>query len=331
MTNIADAFLYLTAFGSTARQFELKTRELDMALPAGPVLVGVDAVNGLHLLLPIGGAKTEEDRRSKHVVVVESTYGTNENPARYVDLHCRTPSLGRMFEQLAEDVVTRLKEGDDPATVCQRTLDDWRYLLERERGSLGFEEILGLHGELHVLQLLAQHSPLRAVDIWQGPLGSPQDFLSHGRALEVKTTRSVDASTIRVSNAAQLDPEGLESLDLLLIQVSEDDRGQTLDERVEKALAAGAPQRHLIERVQQAGYDYGSGQSTEPILVRECFHWRVTPDFPSLRAADIDPTRRMAISHVSYDLTLTGSADHTGEDEIRAFLSHWIERDGDAA
>ena len=325
MNSIAEEFVLLTGFGPCPAAGAIKTRQIPLQLSAGQALLGIDAGGGRHLLLPIGDETVVEDRESRHVAVTErQLLAEDGKPLRFVDLSCEDHSLTRVFEQLVEDVVARIGAGVPANAVCQVALDDWRDLLRREHGPISREKALGLFGELIVLEMLATTDPLGAVRAWVGPQGRPQDFVHNGRALEVKTTSAVDSSTIRVSNVDQLDPNGLERLELVVVHVRDDTTGDALDDVVERLLKLGVPRRSLLASVEEAGYLFGA-EAPYRFKVRSTRLWRVDYAFPSLRVEDIDTRRRPAITNITYDLALTTDPVSADEGAVAARLRGWTE------
>lgn len=84
----------------------------------------------------------------------------------------------------------------------------WQYFMEQGRdGVLSQEAEIGLFGELIVLRsLLSVGMPaVAALDAWQGPAGSMQDFLIGPGAIEVKTTLSARSFPATVNSLEQLD------------------------------------------------------------------------------------------------------------------------------
>lgn len=321
--NVADEFLLLSGFGEAPSVSGIKTRELGVLVPAGAVLLGLDSERGRHLLVPVGAERVAEDRQSRHVTVSERILLGHEGQAlRFVDLACGDQTLARVFEQLVEDVVSRLAEGAPADLVCQIALDDWRDLLRGGSAPIAREKALGLFGELTVLEMLSGQDPVGAVTAWVGPSGAPRDFVCGGRALEIKTTASVDGDSIRVSNIDQLDPIDLDRLDLVVVHVREDENGDSLDDLIERILRVGVPRKALMVALEAAGYVFGS-DSTFAFSVRSCRSWLVDEDFPSMRVADIDPQRRSSISHVTYDLALTSEPSARDSSELGAQLEVW--------
>jgi len=118
-----------------------------------------------------------------------------------------------LFAMMACDVVRLLEESGDVRDeglfqVFLSRIRAWQDFMERGRdGILGQEAEVGLFGELIVLQALldAGMPATAALDAWQGPLDSLQDFIVGPGAIEVKTTLSTNGFPAMVSSLEQFD------------------------------------------------------------------------------------------------------------------------------
>jgi hypothetical protein len=142
----------------------------------------------------------------------------------WLRLSLHESSLRAVFSGLCHDIITFTRSGvsaaSAPAAILGR-VERWRALLEGDRGGLSVNKLRGLIGELLVLQeLLDLLAPFEAVSSWNGPLGSPQDFmLPGGQRIEVKTVHP-NADSVRINGLGQLDP-GTDPLELRIIQMAD--------------------------------------------------------------------------------------------------------------
>jgi hypothetical protein len=165
--------------------------------------------------------------------------------------------------------------------------------------------LLGLIGELAVLEKLIAAGDSNAVAAWKGPSGGIHDFERGGRALEVKATSSVDGKTVTISNLDQLDSSAVDSLHLAAVHLREGVGGRTVDELISSILAHGAHDRELISAVAKYGYVFESGLLDEKRFEVRCIRvWPVGEEFPGLRRNVLEPNVLKAVSKVKYDLDL---------------------------
>ena len=176
------------------------------------------AVPGLVLFCPV---RPPEPRQMKAVAIER---GQRSDGRWWLRMSLHEPSLRAVFAGLSQDIITFTRSGVSveaaPAAILGR-VERWRALLEGERGGLSASELRGLIGELLVLTSLLKRNPLiEAVNSWNGPLGSPQDFmLPDGLRIEVKTVRP-DANAFRVNGLGQLDP-GTDPMELRLFRLAD--------------------------------------------------------------------------------------------------------------
>jgi len=105
-----------------------------------------------------------------------------------MELASKTPALNRQFYLFAVAVADRiLNEGMSPASAVALEVQNLQQLVD-ERRLIGVQGIVGLLGELLVLEKLVSTSGPSAVLAWIGPLGEPHDFRIGRHELEVKTT-----------------------------------------------------------------------------------------------------------------------------------------------
>ncbi|MBF0185832.1 MAG: PD-(D/E)XK motif protein [Magnetococcales bacterium] len=173
---------------------------------------------GLVLFSP---SKPPEPRQMKAIAIER---GQRHDAKWWLRLSLHESSLRTVFAGLCQDIISFTRSGvaaeAAPAAVLAR-VERWRDLLEGDHGGLSVNELRGLIGELLVLQeLLGRLSPIEAVSSWNGPMGSPQDFmLPDGQRIEVKTLRP-DADAIRVNGLGQLDP-GTDPLELRVFRLGD--------------------------------------------------------------------------------------------------------------
>ncbi len=290
-------------------------------------LIGISGDGARHLLIPLGTSSLHEDRQSPHLVLVEQDLTMPDGRVTaFADLRCDDPELFGVFGFVLDDLSSRLSgSGRDSIRRCRNVLSDWRELISPGRLTLDRAAEMGLFGELMVLRLIGLHDPVAALEAWKGPDNASWDFHWGGKSIEVKTTSSVAATSVRVSNIEQLDPEGLDSLDLVVVHVREDDSGESVDEIIDSLVDSGFDSRELIGKTSQVGHFYGSGVP-RGFIVTDVRRWPVSDDFPSLRRGDIPASKVHALIKVSYELALPGEAfDLTGESGSK-WLGEWIEQ-----
>tara|TARA_X000000950_G_scaffold262538_1_gene333913 strand:- start:3847 stop:4821 length:975 start_codon:yes stop_codon:yes gene_type:complete len=103
-------------------------------------------------------------------------------------------------------------------------LGSWSEFLKPSRKGLREIELIGLWGELYILNqyFLSGFSPAEGISFWVGPEGSKQDFTFNDKALEIKTTLSENSDRIKISSIEQLE-KSTEKLFLLHVFLNKTD------------------------------------------------------------------------------------------------------------
>jgi len=171
---------------------------------AGPVRFALGARGEGRLLLPI--ARSERVPRipeTPTLRIIDETYSFGSESWRFLDLTCLAAELDGVFGEVADEIVRRIAEGDGAVKACVSTLGEFRMLLVPRQSKVRKQEIIGLIGELLLLEeLLAIDGD--ACRLWRGPLGERHDFRAGGLAIEVKTSSRAGSEIMRVTSIDQL-------------------------------------------------------------------------------------------------------------------------------
>ena len=194
-----------------------------------------------------------------------------------------------LFSTICADVVTAAVQAGAADALEQflARLDAWRRFLRERRAGLSRAETVGLLGELLVLEHLLASNP-RSLGDWRAPDDGLHDFQSSGHALEVKTGLG-PSSSIMISTLDQLDPAGLQRLDLIHVRLIEIPGGRCLRDVVtaisgmlpddfsrrafenallRRGLMPDDDAARLVPRVQQRSIDAYSVSEAFPRLIR---------------------------------------------------------------
>lgn len=321
-TSVSEDFVLLEQDRHDMLGGQFLTRPTSTATNAGPVLLGIDAHGLRHLLVPTTLQAVPEDRRSAGVALVGQILTVGSSEVLYADLVCRAHELSLVFERLVEDVLNRLDGSESETTpVLHETLDEWRRLFESSPRGLGRDAAVGLIGELVVLERLAQDHPNAALEAWRGPRRSIHDFVVPDRALEVKSTASVDGNTVEISNLDQLDSADLTDLRLVVVHLRPDDAAPSIDDRIRSLLRMGVPRTTFLDLLAQLGHIFEARDADEHRYVaRRTRVWEVNDDFPGLRRSRLENTQLRGVSSVTYQLAV----DSIGQPQDEEVLDAWV-------
>ena len=225
-----------------------------------------------------------------------------------------------LFGMMADDLVDLLDGCSEQAEehVLRRFLSRihaWQEFMDRRReGVLSEEAEQGLFGELVVLERMIECgiSAAKALDAWQGPLDSVQDFMLGTGAIEVKTTLSVGGFPATISSLEQLDERLRQPLFVAGVRLALSPTGITLPAMADLVRAKLHDDLAAIETLDIRLIQAGLLPAVTAKYTRRFLHvssgiFAVRDDFPRLTRANINPAIRRARYEI--DIDMTGTAD----------------------
>lgn len=224
--------------------------------------------------------------------------------------------LESIFPVVAEDLVEASQAASDAESALSalgERLSAWQTCLRLRKTGFSRESMLGLFGEIVVLERLASVIGFqRAVEVWAGPERGLHDFESEGCAIEVKASAGAHAP-VRIGSLDQLDPSGVRQLALCRVVLVPDDNGLRLSDLIHRvrslADSAGTTARRLFDqRLLQSGHmETGERDPVEePLAVASIHAYEVRDTFPRV-TREIVPA---AVLSADYRLDVTGAQEH---------------------
>lgn len=296
---ILDAFQFLRDGLEEAQQSQLISRPSGVTIKSGEVLLALEPSLVPHVLIPV---EDELTLNSGSLRVSQAEYMVNGTSRRWLDVSCSDPELSTVFERFAEDICERLSSEAATAAVSS-AFADWKSLLQGHGTDLSRAEVIGLIGELEVLERLAITAPAAALDLWTGPSKSLHDFTGSAKSFEVKTTEALDGGTVTINGLNQLEQSDTQ-LHLVVVRLQAHPVGRSIEERVETLISLGLPRRQLLEKLAEGGYHPSDPGGREPFRTLESLVWEVDDEFPRIRKSDLMPSAQQSVSRVSYSLSL---------------------------
>ncbi|MBB4279308.1 PD-(D/E)XK motif protein [Rhizobium mongolense] len=205
-----------------------------------------------------------------------------------------------LFVKLCADLVEAA--ASDRARALDRFLDRleaWRRFLRDRQEGLSRSDIIGLIGELLVLERTLGADPT-LLPSWEAPVDGLHDFHSRGHALEIKTGLGPSPS-INISRLDQLDTIGLRRLDLIHVKLIEAPDGRTLGDiltSIRGIVPGDVPQ--FDNAVIRRGLlpDDDSARNALRVQMRSMDCYSVADDFPRLVRTGLP----VAITDATYTL-----------------------------
>ena len=207
-----------------SRTSTISARRVDAMLPWG--FFWAKGIDRSCMLVLEHGLKANPENRLPNLRGIEIFESEGEREgSQMLAFKLLIPEHRDLFYRLCRDIVrstqTAANEQQAVEIVLARTWR-WHHLLRGgDDGRLSLEQQKGLLGELMVLRdvLLPNLSEADAVSAWQGPLGSPADFVIGRVCIEAKALRGAARPFVAISAPAQLDSSGLDALFLHVVEL----------------------------------------------------------------------------------------------------------------
>lgn len=313
VTLLTEAWDELSQTAPIAREYRSKVLSGSLPLEISAGMRAVDDAPCLLLSTPLAAEAMFELGGVRLITVPDS-----RGPLLVLSLE----DTGRrdLFVKLCADLVEAA--ASDPATALDRfldRLDAWRQLLRDRQDGLSRSDIIGLIGELLVLERLLG-SDASLLSSWEAPTDGLHDFHSRGHSLEIKSGLG-PSPAITISRLDQLDTAGLRRLDLIHIKLIEARDGRTpgdIIKAIRQIITSQTPQfdNALLRRGLLPDDD--AARNAPRVQMRTMDAYTVADGFPRLLRAALP----VAITDATYTLDVRAlaafSADTTAA--LEAFI-----------
>ena len=292
---------------------------------AGPVRLALGPRGEGRLLLPIGDSeRVPRIPQTPTLRIVDESYLFDSRSWRFIDLTCLVTELDGVFGEVADEIMRRIENGHGALKACLTTLGEFRMLLVPKSTGPGKHELVGLVGELILLDTLAGVEP-DACRMWRGPLGERHDFRVGTIAVEVKTSSRAANEVLRVTSIDQLlEPAGGE-LALFRYTLEESTGGQigvgSLFALLVGKVSDTIQLRDLLARLGCSDPE-SEDWNGSTFNLEETRAYRITDAFPRLVPSSlVDGSLATGVSCVEYDVDLSSARDALlDQDQRREFL-----------
>lgn len=213
---------------------------------------------------------------------------------------------GEVFEYFCRRLIlicSRCSSEADAVSQMLLEIERWHEFLGRVRSGLSLEQRLGLFGELSFLdELIENCGPVLALESWEGPTGTPQDFAFRSGFVEVKAVKE-GGSRVRISSEYQLDVSPEKKLYIKVFEIEDSVDGFGLVELINQIHSKLDPtqQNLFAERIELVGLVNVRQYSSDSWRIKTDHVYLVDSLFPALRASTLDPS----ISSVQYRLNVS--------------------------
>lgn len=280
------------------------------------VFASSDRNNAKHLFVPVEDSEFEPDQRSTGVILLPQLLALDGDERWYADLVCHEPKLFDVFGHLADDVTMRVATEKDSLESIRAALKEWRELLRRVQGAPTESSVIGLRGELDVLNSLVEIAGPEAVHLWRGPLGAARDFQGDSVALEVKTTLAQSGYHVTIHGLEQVTPPENMAFAIALIRLTPNNQAPSVNSLIRDVSAEGVPAEDIEAICAKAGWSPGQVEWDKGYETIETSVWRVDDSFPGLRRTRIDPVSLKGLDALRYQLDLSAGSNSLTEGEL---------------
>ncbi len=318
-TRVQEAYELLRA--ERVVEGESATTILGSAWRLRDALLVKDHVGLIHLM-----TRLPEDRERFDVplgrLLRAAWVETTEDGRRrdWLDVVCTDARLLRTFLSLIGEMLDRSDESGRPSIdELAEVLESWRAALARERTAMDRNRLVGLFGELTVLERLAAHDPQAALAMWMGRRGASHDF-SRTNALEVKTLIGDGSPAVTIHGEHQLDPPSGGELHLVAFRIADSADGESIEELTARIAERGVPHEEILRTL---GDDApGADDRRRRFIIEDVRLHAVTDDFPGLRASRLSPETMRGVSNISYQLSLDACPGQLDSDLLDTVLEN---------
>lgn len=288
-----------------------------------PPLLGYDASSRRCLLLPFHGPHAPSAVRSYPWELSAVARDDTGVMRTFLQLSCDNQDANERFSHLAVNVLVQLAAGHvgEEMSCCLRAMDALSSAAAVDNvDEPNLAQVVGLYGELLVLQALISESPVNT-SCWTGPLRSPQDFIHHDRSVEVKTTLGEERQHV-VHGLGQLSAGAGGAIKLLSLRVTVDDAGMCVQELWESTRSA-VPEP-VVSSITHLMRTLSKTTTNQKLKVRDAWVYSINDSFPRLVPEDVPIAFRDRVKQLQYVIDLTGLIpDEVMTDDLRP-LVRWL-------
>ena len=204
-------------------------------------------------------------------------------------------------------------------------LKEWKKLFVEDSSAFGYEKVVGLWGELFILNQLIDLSEENALRVWTGPIKGSHDFAGFDTSIECKTTTNKIVKNVHISSVYQLVPPNEDgTLTLAYLQIEERSRdGKSLTTLIEETATRLQHPEIFFEKLSHLGYERNVTKTADTEIqyaLGKASHYDVTGDFPRVVPASfIGGKVPSEVEEISYTIDLRQSDKHLVTEETIQF------------
>ena len=230
---------------------------------------------------------------------------------------------GEQVTSLAAYIIDAIDPLDtDSEKTVLGVLKEWKKLFVEDASAFGHEKVVGLWGELHILNKLIDINETKALSIWTGPIRGSHDFAGLDSSIECKTTINKMVKHVHISSVYQLvPPNQVGTLTLAYVQIEERARdGKSLTAFIEETSKRLSHPDVFFEKLSHLGYERNvtkTAHTEMAFALCKDSYYDVAGDFPRVVPTSFAGGKIPAdVEDISYTIDLRQSDKHLIAPEI---------------
>jgi hypothetical protein len=267
------------------------------------------------LLIPIDDLISRTAFSHKMLKFDFSTYQINGGEfEKYLSVRPPTSELSDVFLSFIRftlDEVASQNSIEDAIAKIIEKYEEWsEFFASSALGKDSTSKIIGLIGELLVLENVIKQFGAGGISSWWGPVRHRHDFEFANSGIEVKTTVNPHSNEVEIHGLKQLTPDPERSLYLAHLKINLDPNGLNLSELIKRILKMEVSKFELDEKIGKSGVTIELIESFSDFKFNGFIarYFLVDSAFPSISQDNLAIDHLARISRVSYKITLNDLA-----------------------
>ena len=263
------------------------------------------------LLIPIDDLILRDGFSHKMLKFDFSNYQINGGAfKKYLSITPPTIELSEVFLSFIRftlDDIASQNSVENVITLIIEKYEEWSAFFTS--GGLGKDstsKIIGLIGELLILEKVIKRFDATAISTWWGPVRHRHDFEFANSGIEVKTTVNPHSNEVEIHGLKQLFPDSGRSLYLAHLKLNLDPQGLNLSELINRLLNSGVSKFELEEKIKKSGVSEDLVKSFADFKFKGFIdrYFSIDSAFPSITPENLKVAELTRITRVSYKIDL---------------------------
>jgi hypothetical protein len=147
-----------------------------------------------------------------------------------------------LFGAFLDELLKSIEEGKGVLLEeIKNLLEKWKNMLSLDTEKvMSLSSVIGLFGELLLLDYLVNGKKIATLDNWVGPNGNRHDFEFLQHSIEVKSTTVKNGNDIQLNGVTQLEPYPGKTVTILRIKLEIEPTGVSLPQLIKKIMQANS-------------------------------------------------------------------------------------------